>query len=139
MDELLLLEKELSFDVFTNDMAFTFASNVLDIVKNEKLGPIRIRVLYNDDIVYQYMMEGKKGDMWLNRKQLTVLESNHSSLYVARHAEDYAYMLNNDNYAVCGGGFPLIVNGEVCGAFLISGLADTEDHRLIVESLRKMK
>ena len=139
MDELLLLEKELSFDSFTNDMAFTFASNVLEIVKNENLGPIRIRVLYNDDIVYQYMMEGKKGDMWLNRKQLTVLESNHSSLYAARHKEDYQYMVDNDNYALCGGGFPLIVNGEVCGAFLISGLADSEDHRLIVESLRKMK
>ena len=100
MDELLLLEKELSFDSFTNDKAFEFASNVLDIVKKENLGPIRIRVLYNDDIVYQYMMEGKKGDMWLNRKQLTVLESEHSSLYAARHSEDYAYMINNDKISI---------------------------------------
>ncbi len=139
MDELLQLEKELSFETFTNDMAFEFASNVLEIVKKENLGPIRIRVLYNDDIVYQYMMEGKKGDVWLNRKQLTVLESEHSSLYAARHSEDYKYMIDNENYALCGGGFPLIVNDEVCGVFLISGLADIDDHRLIVESLRKMK
>ena len=139
MDELLLLEQELVFDTFTNAMALEFANNVLEIVKKEQLGAIRIRVLYNDDIVYQYIMDGKSGDAWLNRKQITVLESNHSSLYVARHQEDYAYMVNNDTYAVCGGGFPLIINGEVRGTFIISGLADIEDHQLIVDALRMMK
>lgn len=139
MDELLQLEKELSFETFTNDMALTFMQNVLSIVEKEGLKPIRIRVTLDDDIIAQYLMEGKKGEMWLNRKQVTVLESNHSSLYVARHADSYAYMLDNDNYAVCGGGFPLIINGEVRGTFIVSGLSDIEDHRLIVEALKMMK
>lgn len=139
MDELLQLEQELSFETFTNDMAIAFMHNVLSIVKRDNLKPIRIRVTLDDDIICQYLMEGKKGEMWLDRKQLTVLESNHSSLYVARHSEDYAYMLNNDNYAVCGGGFPLIINNEVRGTFIISGLADIEDHQLIIDALRMMK
>ena len=43
---------------------------------------------------------------------------------------------NNDDYAVCGGGYPLIVNDELKGCFCVSGLAHDEDHDLIVQGKR---
>ena len=84
-------------------------------------------------------MNGKTSETWLNRKEKTVLESKHSSLYVFYNQDNYSHMLNNDNYAVCGGGFPLIVNNEVKGTFIISGLSHEEDHQLIIDALRKIK
>ena len=111
----------------------------LEIIKEEGLKPVRIRVKKDDDIVFQYFMDTKVGDSWVVRKEVTVLESNHSSLYVYEHSDDYSYMINNDDYAVCGGGFPLIINNEVRGVFVISGLEHTEDHDLIIRALDKLK
>lgn len=139
MDPRIEEEKIYRFDTFSHEDALTFGMNVLQIVKEENLKNVRIRVKYEDDIVFQYLMNGKKGEKWLDRKENTVRESQHSSLYTFDHDKDFEYMKDNDDYAVCGGGFPLIVNDEVKGAFLVSGLEHTEDHNLIIKALRKMK
>jgi uncharacterized protein (UPF0303 family) len=47
-------------------------------------------------------------------------------------------MIDNDEYAVCGGGYPLIVNDELKGVFIISGLRHDEDHALIIKALKEM-
>ena len=84
-------------------------------------------------------MNDKNGETWLDRKEKTVLASGHSSLYVFDHPDDFEYMKENDDYVICGGGFPLIVNDEIKGAFMVSGLEHTEDHNLIIKALKKMK
>lgn len=139
MDDLLHLEKIYNFKEFTNLDALRFGMYAVQIVQQEKLKNIRIRVKFYNDIVFQYLMDGKAGVVWLDRKENTVLESKHSSLYVYNHQAVYQYMLDNDEYAVCGGGFPLIVNGKITGAFCISGLRHQEDHNLIIRVLQKMK
>lgn len=139
MDKLLQLEEELSFQQFTHENAYQFGQNVLEIVKTEHYKPVRIRVRYEDDIIFQYLMDGKKGEEWLNRKERTVLESQHSSLYVYENQKDYSYMIDNENYAVCGGGFPLIVQGQIKGVFCVSGLRHDEDHDLIIKALKRLK
>lgn len=138
MDNTLLQEQELVFETFTNKDALKFGLKVLEIVEREQLKNVRIRVKYDDDIVFQHIMDGKKGDMWLNRKENTVMDSKHSSLYVFEHELEYEYMIDNDRYAVCGGGFPLIVNNELRGCFIVSGLAHDEDHDLIIKALKEM-
>ena len=40
---------------------------------------------------------------------------------------------------ICGGGFPLIIRGELRGSILVSGLVHDEDHQVIVDCLRKIK
>ncbi len=139
MDDLLQLEKRYTFKNFRNEQAFEFGLYVLKLIEEKKLKNVRIRVKYNDDIAFQYLMNDKKGEMWLDRKERTVMKSGHSSLYVFYHIKDYNYMKDNKEYAVCGGGFPLIENGEVRGVFCVSGLKDTEDHQLIIDALERMK
>lgn len=129
----------ITFKQFTNKNALDFGLNVLDIVEKENLKNVRIRVKYNGDIVFQYLMDGKKGEEWLNRKENTVMKSGHSSLYVFEHSDDYSYMLDNDDYAVCGGGYPLIVNNELKGCFCVSGLDHLDDHNLIVRALKEVR
>lgn len=138
-NELLQVEQEYNFNDFTNEDALLFGLSVIEIIKQEKLKNIRIRVTRNEDIIFQYLMDGKKGEQWLNRKEQTVLKSKHSSLYVYNHQENYNDMVDNDNYAVCGGGFPLIEKGIITGVFCISGLDHLTDHKLIIRGLEMVK
>ena len=131
-------EKRFVFTKFTHEDAFQFGLKVLEVVKEEGLKNVRIRVTCDNDIVFQYLMNDKNGEMWLNRKEKTVMESGHASLYVFQNQNQYKHMLDNDEYAVCGGGFPLIINGEVRGTLITSGLDHEDDHMLIIKALEKM-
>ncbi|MEG0275799.1 MAG: heme-binding protein [Coprobacillus sp.] len=139
MDDLLSLEQIYNYDEFTNQDALEFGLCAIQIIKQEHLKNIRIRVKHHNDIVFQFLMNGKAGEMWLDRKENTVLKSGHSSLYVFQHQDIYQDMIDNDEYAICGGGFPLIENNQVTGVFCISGLSHEEDHDLIIRSLIMMK
>ena len=135
---LLKQEQQLQFDHFKHSDALQFGLNILKIVEQEKLKNVRIRVRYENDLVFQYLMNDKNGEMWLDRKEKTVLESGHSSLYVYENQELYPDMIDNNNYAVCGGGFPLIEQGKIKGVFCVSGLEHDQDHRLIIDSLKEV-
>lgn len=138
--ELLELENELSFQSFVNHDAYKIGKMIVEKVEKEQLKNVRIRIVYHGDIVFQYLMDGKHGDMWLNRKQKTVETFHHSSYYVFMKNEEthmYQEYENDETMVICGGGFPLIVNHEICGCFVVSGLEHNEDHQLIVDVLRE--
>lgn len=139
MDEILQQEHDFQFQNFQHEDAFRFGMKVLEIVKREQLKNVRIRVTYQGNIVFQYLMNGKSKETWLDRKEKTVLESGHASLYVVYHQEDYEYMKDDPRYALYGGGFPLIENGEIKGVFCVSGLAHEDDHRLIIQALQEIQ
>lgn len=91
-----------------------------------------------DAVVFQYLMDKKKDDVWLCRKAHTVMKTEHSSLYVwIQHEKNGQYdeLQKDETYAVCGGGFPIFVGDELIGSICVSGLPHEEDHLLIVESL----
>lgn len=141
-EELLQLEKDLSFESFENHDAFNIALEIIQRVKTENLKNVRIRAVLNGDIVFQYLMDGKVGETWLNRKQHTVETFKHSSYYVWQknnETNEYSKYTTDENYAICGGGFPIIVNDNVVGGFYVSGLAHDEDHQLIVDAFRNYK
>lgn len=130
--------KYIEFHTFTNDMAWQFVQEVVNEVIEKKLKPLRIRVCYEGDIVAQYLMPGKKSEEWLNRKEKTVMKTGEASIEVWKNPQAYPSVKEEDGYAVCGGGYPLYVNHELKGAFVVSGLEHTEDHALIVRILAKM-
>lgn len=130
------MKQLIEFQEFRNSDALTFGLKVVNKIQQNQLKPVRIRVVYENDIIFQYMMDGKKDDKWLNKKQRTVLETKHSSLYVYEHQDEFQL---DDSYAICGGGYPLIVNGELKGVFIVSGLRHDEDHQLIVDVLKEME
>ena len=119
-----------NFQEFSNQDALTFGCKVIKIVEEKKLKPVRIRVVKDHDIVFQYLMDGKKSDEWLNKKQHMVEETHHASLHVFEHHEDYPTI-----DVACGGGYPLFINHEYRGCFIVSGLDHIDDHKLILEAL----
>ena len=87
-------------------------------------------------------MDGKKGVTWLDRKQKTVEKYGHSSYYIyLENEENKTYQADekDESLVICGGGFPLIIRGELRGSILVSGLVHDEDHQVIVDCLRKIK
>ena len=126
-----------NFAKFTNEDAWHFGEEVQNIIKQRQLKPVRIRVVKDGDIIFQYMMEGKKGDEWLNKKQRTVEHTHQSSLYVYNHQQYYPEFLKED-YAICGVGYHLLIENVYRGCLIVSGLDHQEDHKLILEALGGM-
>lgn len=140
--DVLQLEKELSFDSFNNEDAYNIASYIVRRIKKEKLKNLRIRVVLNDEIVFQYLMEGKKGDIWLNRKQRTIEKFRHSGYYLFLENEEhgtYKDYENDESLVICGGSFPIIVNDQMIGSIIVSGFTHEEDHQIIVDVLKEYK
>ena len=97
--------------------------------------------MHNDLLILHYLMDGRKESPWLNRKEKTVLDSGHSSLYICLSSDEvpeYKEWESDEAYAICGGGFPIIENGQVTGAICVSGLEHLDDHGLIVESIEEV-
>lgn len=133
-------EAELVFEGFTSDMALSLAQSINERTKKNYDKPVGINVYYDDKTILHFLMEGRKEAPWLFRKRKTVLESGHSSLYVFFNIEDKVYQgwEKNPEHAICGGGFPINVNGEIRGAICVSGLDHLDDHQLIIDALKEL-
>lgn len=141
-EEVLQLEKELSFQEFNNHAAYQLGQIIVDHIEKNQLKNVRIRIVLDKDIVFQYLMDGKKGVVWLDRKQKTVEKYGHSSYYIYLENEEngtYQADEKDESLVICGGGFPLIIQNELRGSILVSGFAHDEDHQVIVDCLRELK
>ena len=67
--EVLQLEKELSFQEFNNHDVYQLGQIIVNHIEKNQLKNVRIRIVLDGDIVFQYLMDGKKGVVWLDRKQ----------------------------------------------------------------------
>jgi len=84
---------------------------------------------------------------WVRRKRAAVLRWESSSFFLgAKHNRDEKFFADKyglgesaGQYAIHGGGFPIRVAGVdgVIGAIVVSGLAQEDDHGIIVEVLKK--
>lgn len=135
LEEVKLQEQRYQFTHFKHSDGLKIALKIMEEAKATKPKPVGIRIFYEDKLIFHYLMDGRKPAPWLNRKEKTVLNSQHSSLYVFYCKENYSDWLEDDTYAICGGGFPIIENGEVKGAICVSGLEHKEDHNLIIQAL----
>ena len=60
-EEVLQLEKELSFQVFNNHDVYQLGQIIVNHIEKNQLKNVRIRIVLDGDIVFQYLMDGKKG------------------------------------------------------------------------------
>lgn len=147
LEKLRMQEEELSFKEFNNKDAWNIGNEILDTYRNkvkdvENPKGIGVRISLNHNTIFQYLMEGKKDDSWLIRKENSVYQFEHSSLYVRTYFEltgEFDEMRKDQNLAICGGGFPIIINSKVVGVISVSGLKHTEDHNLIIEGIKNIK
>ncbi|SDY40387.1 heme-degrading domain-containing protein [Eubacterium barkeri] len=108
--------------------------------------PISIRIEACDRILFAASLPGAGpiNDDWARRKGNTARRFNKSSyemgLYTRLRGYDLCarYGLEPSEYAASGGAVPIIINGMTIGAITVSGLAENEDHDLVVSTIHEV-
>jgi len=136
-------EERLVFSRFTHDDAWELGSLLVSLAKERTL-PVTIDITRGEQQLFHAALAGTAADndQWIARKIRTVRRFGNSSFLVGlRHRatgtpfEDRAW---NDLsvYAAHGGSFPVTVrdSGPI-GTITVSGLAQADDHALVVEAI----
>lgn len=144
LKKLLLEEEELQFTKFNADVAWQLGSDLAARAKSENL-PITIDITQGGHQLFHFSRPGTSADNdeWLKRKVRIVYRFEHSSLYMGellrskgKLLED-AYMISENEYAAHGGCFPIVIRGSgLIGTIAVSGLAQEDDHQMVVDALR---
>ncbi|MDG4758491.1 heme-degrading domain-containing protein [Micromonospora sp. WMMD710] len=146
LDELLREESELELASLTETDAFELGVLAVTAAAQQRL-PISVGVWRTGRQLFHSGLPGSTADNdgWLRRKGRVVLRFEHSSLYMARLCQDKQTTLTEkfglpaSRYAAAGGAVPLRVRGAgVVGWFGVSGLPQLDDHRFVVDVLRKL-
>ncbi len=138
-------ETELQFESFGNDSALELG---LLLVEEAKAGghAVAIDIERAGHQLFHYAFPGTSpdNDQWIARKNRVVNRFHRSSLAVGTRLRksgasiEEKYLISSFDYAAHGGAFPIILKGTgVVGTVTVSGLAQEEDHALVVRVLRK--
>ncbi|MFF5131337.1 heme-degrading domain-containing protein [Streptomyces syringium] len=138
-------ERRLVLGHFDNDDAWRLGSLLASLAR-ERGAAVTITVRRGAQRLFHCALPGTSADndAWLDRKCRVVERYAESSYLVGarfrakgRTFEDSS-RLDPDRYAAHGGAFPLAVRGTgVVGAVAVSGLAQGDDHALVVEALER--
>ncbi|MDD4011587.1 MAG: heme-binding protein [Sphaerochaetaceae bacterium] len=144
LDTIMQQEKELQFDSFDLDDAFKLGNMLVDFSRKAPKA-LAVRIVLDDLIAFQVLIPGTsaRNVWWMDKKRATVEKTHTSSLRAAVEKEVLGrsedWMNDEEHYALCGGGFPLTVNGSYRGAVIVSGLPHLEDHACLVQTIRRFK
>lgn len=136
-------EDMLRFPRFTNRDALSLGCFIANLADNKGLDmAIAIRKI-NGNIVFQYCSPGTtlNNENWMRRKFNTVSLTEGCSLRawassLLKKQDLAAQGLDEKDYALCGGGFPIrLASGELVGVLTVSNLPHLEDHAFLVEAL----
>jgi uncharacterized protein (UPF0303 family) len=141
----LLAEQErlLVFPHFGPDQAWA-VGNVVREIGLAQGAPIAIDVSLRDRTLFHCALPGSTTDNaeWIRRKRNTVLRLWRSSYAVGRslaqsgRTQEEAHALPLADFAVHGGGFPILLHGTGCiGAITVSGLPQRDDHIVVADGL----
>ena len=137
-------ERELIFARFDNADAWRLGCLLVELAQERELG-ITIDVRRGTQQLFHAALPGTTADndTWVERKVRVVERFGASSYLVGRRAvakgttfaEQHGLPLQQ--YAAHGGCFPVrVADVGVVGTVTVSGLAQAEDHALVVEALR---
>ena len=144
LEQLLREEQELQFVSFNESTAWQLGCQLVERAQKEGL-PIAIDIRRGNHQLFHASLPGTSADNdeWIKRKVRLVYRFAHSSFYIGqllkskgRHLEE-TYYLSEREYAPHGGCFPILVkNTGIVGTITVSGLAQEEDHKLVVQAIR---
>ncbi|WP_283149611.1 heme-degrading domain-containing protein [Silvimonas soli] len=136
-------EAALQFTAFDAHTAWELGSKLRQVAVERK-APVTIEITMNGQRLFYSSLPGTTpvNDDWVRRKR-NVVELYHRSTYgVGQGNRQQGITLTEKigvpliDYATNGGAFPLLVRGAGCvGSVIVSGLAQREDHNLVVEVL----
>ncbi|MFI3325430.1 MAG: heme-binding protein [Clostridia bacterium] len=142
-----IYEKEmetLQFENFTNIDALEVGKIMVNKIVQ---GNLRLAVDINigGQTIFRYAHTNTTITMenWLRRKMKTVLFAGESSILFGcklkrdgKELKDVVAPNSPEEYVQCGGSFPIIIKNQgIIGTFSSSGLVDTEDHQILVDSI----
>lgn len=136
-------EKTVKLRSFDAEDALIVANAIARNMKKQGKA-LAISVIIDDFEVYRYCMGGTdSGNIWwMSKKYKTVKRTKHSSLGATLLVEqgelEKATWMDDNNYALCGGAFPIIIDDEVKAVIMTSNLVDTEDHQAIIDGLNEI-
>jgi len=144
LQQLLQEEQELQFTSFNEETAWQIGCQLVERAGNENLA-VTIDVMRGEHQLFHASLRGTSADNdeWVKRKVRLVYRFEHSSFYIGQLLKskgkriEEAYLISETEYAPHGGCFPVIVkNTGVVGTVTVSGLAQEEDHKLVVQVIR---
>jgi len=144
LKKLLREEEELQFTSFNEDTAWQIGSQFVKDAINKNL-PITIDITRGEQQLFHASRPGASADNdeWIKRKIRLVYRFGHSSYYMGQFLKSHKkrieemYLLPESEYAPHGGCFPIIIKGSgVIGTIAVSGLAQEDDHKLVVQIIR---
>lgn len=134
-------EAGLDFTAFDHARAWALGSSMVTTAAHRGLP---IAIAFGEQRVFHAALAGSSAtnDDWLSRKFRAVAKHNCSSWALAcgvrAEAADYygdgGYA--RGDIALAGGAVPLRVRGSLIGAVGVSGLAEEDDHRFVIDALR---
>lgn len=145
LQRILQQENETQFTDFSNETALQVGLALLQAAQGKEK-PITIDITRNGQQLFHYAMSGTSADNdeWIQRKNKIVTRFGHSSLYIGTLLKDAGktleekYFISSHEYSAFGGAFPLIIRGVgPIGTITVSGMAQRDDHELVVSALQK--
>lgn len=142
--ELKQQEQELQFPSFSNEDAVTIGLDLYRMAKERNL-PITIDITRNGQQLFHLAMPGTSADndQWIIRKCRLVNRFQMSSFRMGTELRseglslEERYELSHYEYAAHGGCFPILIKHTgMVGTITVSGLAQEDDHALVVEAIR---
>ncbi|MBO0610985.1 heme-degrading domain-containing protein [Myceligenerans salitolerans] len=139
-------ETELVLGTFTHDDAWRLGTRLIQLATERDL-PVTIDIRKGTQQVFHAARPGTTpdNDSWVERKVRVVYRFGASSYLVGLRerakGRDFnaTHELPLQEYAAHGGAFPVRVAGVgVVGVVTVSGLAQQDDHALVVEALREL-
>ena len=143
--ELKQQEELLQFSSFSNADAVAIGLDLYETAKAQNL-PITLDIMRNGQQLFHLSMPGTSADndQWVIRKCRLANRFQASSFRIGTELRaegltlEERYELSHYEYAAHGGCFPVIIKDTgMVGTITVSGLAQEDDHALVVEAIRK--
>lgn len=144
--ELEAQEASLVLAHFTYDDAWLLGSLLVELAR-EREAPVAIDIRRGPQQLFHCALPGSTADndVWIDRKRRVVEHYGASSYLVGTRFRakgstfEESSRLDPNLYAAHGGSFPIAVEGAgVVGTVTVSGLPQAEDHKMVVEALRRL-
>jgi uncharacterized protein (UPF0303 family) len=145
LETLLKQEEELQFNSFSSEDAWRLGK--IFVAKGKEGGlSITIDISLNNHQLFHYSFQGTSADndQWVKRKTNLVNRMGHSSFYIGQLLKksgkslEEKFCISEIDFAPHGGCFPIILKDTgAVGTITVSGLAQEEDHQLVVDVIRE--
>jgi uncharacterized protein (UPF0303 family) len=145
LDEVAAEEAELHFTQFDYDDAWRLGSMLVGTAQSRNL-PIAIDITRGGQQLFHAALTGSTpdNDAWIARKIRAVMQFGRSSLYLSLECKRDGRSLAESRgvdprlFVAAGGSFPIHIDGAgIIGTVTVSGLPQVDDHKFVVETIRR--